>query len=432
MALLQSWTGHAVDVAVVGAGAAGLAAARHVMAARPDLSVLVLEAGARLGGRAHTLGPEALGAPVDLGCGWLHGARDNAWTGIAGELGFALDRTPAPWDGGGRDLGLPLADEADQAAARARFFERADAFPETAPDVALSTFLEPGGRWNALFDAVGTYINGVDLAGASARDYARYDPGRPPDWRVVRGYGRLVGAYGEAVPVVTGAAVSRIEHGHAARLRLHTARGTLDAAAAVVAVPTNVLASGALSFDPALPGKAEAAGRLPLGQVEKLYVALTSADGLPTDGHLIGSPFRTGTGAYQVRPSGRPVIEGFYGGDLARDLRAGGLAAAMDFAARELAGRFGTAFKARLGRGVLSNWGGDPRFGGAYSYAPPGCSDARAVLAEPASDRIAFAGEACSRPRFSTAHGAYETGVAAAGFLLGGPRLSRGAGPPGR
>ncbi|MGH1570657.1 FAD-dependent oxidoreductase [Methylobacterium sp. P31] len=96
-----------MDVAIVGAGAAGLAAGRRLSERRPDLRIQVLEAQDRAGGRAHTIVPSAIGAPLDLGCGWLHGAERNPWLAIAEALGFHVDRTPAPWDVQYRDLGFP-------------------------------------------------------------------------------------------------------------------------------------------------------------------------------------------------------------------------------------------------------------------------------------------------------------------------------------
>ncbi|MCJ9691710.1 FAD-dependent oxidoreductase, partial [Rhizobium sp. PRIMUS64] len=65
------------DVVIIGAGAAGIAAARRLQAIRPDLSILLLEASDRLGGRAWTVGLPDADVALDLGCGWLHGARTN-------------------------------------------------------------------------------------------------------------------------------------------------------------------------------------------------------------------------------------------------------------------------------------------------------------------------------------------------------------------
>ncbi len=412
MPVCEGWTGHAVDVAVVGGGAAGIGAARRLMASRPDLRLVVLEAADRPGGRAHTVDPA--GVPVDLGCGWLHGARTNAWTGIAGELGYAVDRTPAPWDDGGRDLALSPKDDRGARRALGAFFARAEERAATDPDLALAALLRPGGRWNNLIDAVGTYINGVELGAASLRDYGRYDPGPGPDWRVRDGYGRLVAAYGAPVAIALGTAVRAIDHSRADGVRIDTARGALLTRAVIVTVSTDVLAAGAIRFEPPLPDKLAAAADLPLGLADKLFLAVSAPCDLPRDGNLMGSPHRTGTGAYQTRPFGDPVIECYFAGALAHDLEKGGEAAAFAFAAEELASHFGTGIRERIAPAACSAWARDGLVRGSYSYAKPGRAHARETLSAPVDDRLFFAGEACSSHRFSTAHGAYETGVAAA------------------
>src|SRR5215213_10090694 len=113
-----------VDVAIVGAGAAGLAAARVLSSRRPGLAVVVLEAAARLGGRALTIDALPIGAPLDLGCGWLHGARSNPWTSIAEGFGFTIDRTPPPWDRQHENLGFPPDEQEDYERAATAFHER--------------------------------------------------------------------------------------------------------------------------------------------------------------------------------------------------------------------------------------------------------------------------------------------------------------------
>lgn len=413
MPVLAGFVGPEVDVAVIGAGAAGLGAARHLARQRPDLKLVVVEAADRLGGRAHTTaGP----LPLDLGCGWLHGAQDNAWTALADTLGFTVDRTPAPWNRLMRDHGLAAQHREAALAALNGFFERIEAHPVPPPDddPPLSAFLEPDNPWNGFVGAVGTYINGVELEAASTLDYDRYEPGRPPDWRVRDGYGRLIAAYGAEAPVVLSTPVTRIAHGATAGVALDTPRGTLRCRAAVVTVSSSCLAAEGLRFDPPLPGKVEAAAGVPLGVANKLFLDVADPGDLPVEAYLHGRPGQVATGSYHIRPFGRPVIECYYGGRCARDIEGADAADAFAFAADELAQQFGTGFTRRLSLRARSAWAANPWTRGSYSYARPGCADARAVLAEPVGNRLFFAGEACSRHRFSTAHGAYETGVDAA------------------
>src|SRR5262249_1112533 len=83
---------HDIDVMVIGAGAAGLAAAR----AHAPHRVVVVEARDRVGGRAWTYRSGSLA--LDLGCGWLHSADENEWAALAPALGFTVDTMLPPWE----------------------------------------------------------------------------------------------------------------------------------------------------------------------------------------------------------------------------------------------------------------------------------------------------------------------------------------------
>jgi monoamine oxidase len=168
-----------------------------------------------------------------------------------------------------------------------------------------------------------------------------------------------------------------------------------------------------------LPDKVAAAGGLPLGLANKLFLRLDG--GLPGDENelfLVGSTRRRETMSYQIQPLGRPRINCFFGGRFAAQLERDGIAAMAAFAADELAGLFGNDIRRYLSPLAASAWRSDPFARGSYSYARPGHAGDRARLAEPVDDRLFFAGEACSPHFFSTAHGAYETGLAAAEAAL--------------
>jgi monoamine oxidase len=178
------------------------------------------------------------------------------------------------------------------------------------------------------------------------------------------------------------------------------------------------MAEEAIRFTPALPEKAEAASGLPLGLADKLFLALERPEEFEIDTRLFGRTDTTGTGAYHFRPLGRPQIEAYYGGALAAELEAGGQAAFLDFAVGELTAHLGSDFAKRVKPVGSHRWRADEFARGSYSYALPGKADCRAVLAAPVDGRIFFAGEACSREDYSTAHGAYLTGVGAAEQVL--------------
>lgn len=230
------------------------------------------------------------------------------------------------------------------------------------------------------------------------------------NWRLREGYGALFAACGAGLSVQLDTEVIDIDHG-GARVRVNTSRGVIEARSAIITLPTTKLAR--LEFTPDLPEKREAAASLPLGFAEKVYFELAQAEEFPVDGHLFPRFDTAEMGSYHLRPLGRPMIEVYFGGTLAHGLAEAGVDAMADYAKRELAGLLGSTFPSRLTTIVATSWATDPFAQGSYSYAKPGFAEARQTLAAP-HGRLFFAGEACTRSRYSTAHGAFETGHSAA------------------
>ena len=403
-----------VDVAVIGAGAAGIAAARRLVEAG-QVSLQVLEGRDRAGGRAWTI--DAGGYPADLGCEWLHSADHNVLVPLAERLGLALDRRRPDWTTRLSRSGESKEAEADWVREREAHYWAIHRAAQEPLDRPASTVLEPGGRWNALFDAISTWANAVELESLSVKDNDRYE-NTELNWRVRQGLGHLFATHAEGLPIAFGTAASRIEH-HGRRIGIETSRGTVSAARVIVTVPTAAIAGEDLVFDPPLPDKVAAAAGLPLGLADKLFLRLDgTVPGAEDELFLVGSTRRRETMSYQVRPLGRPRINCFFGGRFAAQLEEGGIAAMAAFAIDELAGLFGSAIRPRLSPLAASSWRADRFARGSYSYALPGHADDRARLAEPVDSRLFFAGEATSPHFFSTAHGAYETGTAAAEAAL--------------
>ncbi|MDE2227951.1 MAG: FAD-dependent oxidoreductase [Alphaproteobacteria bacterium] len=400
------------DVVVVGAGAAGIAAAKHLVSAR--LAVKVIEARERLGGRAHTV-PSGLGFGIDLGCEWLHSADINPWTRIARDLGFTVDETLPDW---GRRVAWFEGDAAQREwqEAMEAFYDRLDRAAQDGEDRPASSVLEPGGKWNALLGAISNWANGAELDKVSVWDYGGYDS-TYLNWRVIEGYGTVIARYGEGLPIELGTTVERIDHG-GHNIRIATNRGELTACAVIVTLPTTVLAEERVKFSPPLADKVAAAAGLPLGIVNKLFLRLDEAGARElareSDRHLVGALDRVETGSYQIKPHGWPVVAGFFGGELSAELERDGADAMAEFARNELAGLFGAAIKPHLSPIAASAWGRNAFSRGSYSMALPGHASDRKVLAAPVDGRLFFAGEACSIPHFGTAHGAYLSGEAAA------------------
>jgi len=405
-----------VDVAVIGAGAAGIAAGRR-LAEAAGVSVLVLEARARAGGRTWTV--EKNGLPLDLGGEWLHSADRNVLAPLAEEHGFELYHRRPDWTTRLRNSGATLAEEQEWIADREAHYWAIHHAAQEADDRPASIVLRPGGRWNALFDATSTWANAVELEKLSVQDNDRYEDSGV-NWRVRRGYGTLLAALAEPLPIAFGAPVSRVDH-RGRGIVIGTARGRVAAKRVVVAVPTAILSEERLAFDPGLPAKLEAASGLPLGLADKLFFHFTGhMDDIDATGDifLVGSTTRRSTMSYQARPFGRPIIQCFFGGEFAAGMEREGFEAMAAFATDELAALRGNAIRKELTPLAASFWRTDEFARGSYSYARPGHAGDRAVLAAPVDNRLFFAGEATSLNFFSTVHGAYETGIAAAEAAL--------------
>jgi monoamine oxidase len=294
----------------------------------------------------------------------------------------------------------------------AEFFARLEHAAQGDKDVAAATLLEPGNRWNGLINSVGTYISGGDLDRLSVKDFDRYED-TGVNYRVFKGYGALIADYGADIPQMRDCPVRKIDH-RGQRLRVETDNGAISADCAIVTVPSAVLAAEAITFTPALPDKIAAARGLPLGLADKLFLSLEGAEEFEKETRLFGRTDRKGTGGYHLRPFGRPLIEAYFAGGLAAELEAGGDHAFFEYAVSELVGLFGSDFSRRLKPIQVHRWANDPYALGSYSFALPGFADCRQTLAAPVDSRLFFAGEACSAHDFSTAHGGYFTGVAAA------------------
>ncbi|WP_439594600.1 flavin monoamine oxidase family protein [Falsiroseomonas sp.] len=408
------------DVLVIGAGAAGIAAARAVRAA--GRSVLVVEARARVGGRVVTDG--RLGVPFDLGAAWLHNAEQNPLVPLAAGLGVRLvdsdaARRERSWVGG------RLATAAEEAAYGAAWDGFAAAVRARVaaggPDISVAEAVPRGGDWDATVAAwQGDIIAAAPLERLSLRDFAATAlDGR--NMLPEPGFGVLLAALAEGLPIRRGAAVRRVRWG-GAWAEAEGDFGIIRARAVVVTLPTDLLAAEVVRFDPPLPVEVlQAAHDLPLGQVVKVGFRGVAGLGLP-DFSALDRQVAPGEAlvAMSARPFGRDLLACHVGGDAAAALEEAGDAAAEDFMRAEVALRFGAQAARDLRAGpVVTDWKRDPWARGVYSTARVGRAAARGVLAAPlAGGRLCLAGEACHARLAGTVGGAWESGEVAVGNVL--------------
>ena len=401
------------DVIIVGAGAAGIAAARRLREA--GRRCVLLEARARPGGRAVT--DHSLDAPADLGAAWLHFAEDNAWTQLAEQAGCQVIRREPGW-GAQTWLGAQPPTEEQRAAAAAgyaRYNALIEAAAQAGRDVSVASVL-PRDDYRPRFDAVMTWAVGAESRDVSTLDLARYADSTH-NWAVREGLGTVVARAAAGLEITLGAAVTAISWGGPG-VRVESTAGTLSADAAIVTVPTSILAAGSIRFDPPLPSAwRQAAENLPLGIVNKVFFALgPECAEIGESRNFIGRTDTSRTCTYTLFPAQQPLLMAYFGGDLSRELEMRG--ELEGFARDELQRIFGAQFVTHLGAARSTAWGSDPHALGSYSAARPGYAEDRQTLARPVAPQLCFAGEACSREYYGTLHGAWLSGRAAAESLL--------------
>ncbi len=412
------------DVLIIGAGCAGIAAARALLARGQDC--VVLEAGDRVGGRAWTT--RALGAPLDLGATWLHQAGDNPLTAFVAEH---LDHDTV------RERHLHLG---DRFATRAEFaeywrahhaFEAALAAAPLEPDRSVMQAAPPGGPtggptggpWDAtIAHWLGAQINAAELTGISLEDYVKTDLDGP-NLLPREGVGGLVTRLAEGLPIRLNHAVTQLDWSGGARRGGVVARGAwgeIRAGRAIVTVSNGVLAAGSITFTPELPEATRAAiAGLPMGLLTKIAFRARGTDRLGIapfhSARRAVAPGAPAPMSWVFWPFGAKHLFGFVGGARAWDLSRQGPAATEAAARADLAAMFGPRAAAALGECVVSDWGENPLFRGSYTHARPGHHASRAVLATPLGEgRLRFAGEACHSRFAGTVAGAWLSGEAAA------------------
>jgi monoamine oxidase len=399
------------DVAIVGAGAAGLAAAKTL--GELGVPFVLLEASHRIGGRAYTENVGA-GQPFDLGCHWMHSASRNPFVAIADAYGFDYDKHGLAGRARIDGAWTSAAEEADFEAFKARNSDAIARAVAAGPDVAAAEVTERENRWTPLHDYFFSLWTSFDVDRVSVVDLEAYID-TDENWPLKQGYGALVARHAAGVPVTLNAPVNAIDWS-GKTLRLTTPKGEVRAQKIIVTVSTGILAGGHIRFDPALPDwKQEAVAGLPLGDHNRIcliYDRDVFGAEVPNNPALLNEgPGGAEPMSFNIRPFGYDYVVGLTGGRFADWLERAGPAAAVDLTKENLKKSFGSDIVNHVVGHNVTAWRGDPWVLGAYSAAQPGQAPQRARLAEALDGRLFFAGEATSIDSYSTAHGAHQTGI---------------------
>jgi len=407
--------GSDTDIVVVGAGAAGLAAARTL--ASHGLDVRVLEAADRPGGRAYTE-RETFGIPFDHGASWITSAHDNPHMPLAGHHGFDLvDYTDAK-DSlfvGDREADSDEYEQYRDAYDRINRNIRAAVW--SGHDMPASRVVPPVPFAATAQTWLGPMDMGVDFNDLSTADYWN-GADTAPMYLVRQGYGTLVKRLARGVPVELGARVSRIEW-DGPGVRVRSTKGVIRARACIITVSTGVLGSRRIAFQPALPDwKQQAIHDLPMGLLAKIALQFRGTRfGLPDNSWLtykVTDEMPAEACFFACWPAASDLMVGFVGGRFGFDLSRAGHDTAIDFALGELRQRFGSEVDRHFVTGTFTDWADNPFTLGAYAAARPSRAGARDDIVKPVAERLFFAGEACAGAYAATCGGAHRSGTAVA------------------
>jgi monoamine oxidase len=407
-----------VDVAIIGAGAAGIAAARKVAAAGRRYALL--EASDRIGGRCFT-DTATFGVPYDRGAHWLHMPDINPVAKLASRVpGMEVYGAPP---GQKLRIGKRNAREGEMEDYLATIVRASRAIQDASrgkTDLSCAAALPKDlGDWKPAVDFVlGPFGCGKNLEEISAIDFAR-SAERDIDAFCRQGLGALLGKLGGDLTVQLKTPVTRLQPARGF-VEMETDRGIVRARAAIVTVSTNLLVAGKIKFIPDLPKRQlDAAAKLSLGSYDHIALELKGNPlQLRNDDLVFEKPDGPRTAALLANVSGTALALVEVGGKFGAELAKGGEAAMTDFATGWLSELFGTDVKKTVGKTHATRWSTEPYALGAFSSAAVNGQGSRRILMEPMRERVLFAGEAVHETLWGTVGGAWESGERAADAAL--------------
>jgi monoamine oxidase len=404
------------DIVVIGAGAAGIAAARRIQAA--NRKVIVIEATGRAGGRCLT-DTTSFAVPFDRGARWLHNPESNPMVKLARSAGLDLSASPL-----GQKIRVgrrnARAGETEEfLAALVRANRAIDEASRGRVDVSCASAL-PGdlGDWASTTEFVlGANATGKDLKDVSAVDKAHAQD-RTAAIGCRQGLGTLVAKLAADIPLALSTPANQIAW-NGRDVTVDTPSGKIAARAAIITVSSNVLASGNIRFTPELPKRQlDAASRLGLGSYDRIALQIPGNPmGLSRDDVLIEQSNSTRTGMLFANVGGSSLCLIDIGGSFGRDLSAQGEAAMRAFAVEWLTSLYGSEVGAAVKKTSVTRWNAAPFALGAMSVAAVGAQPSRKILTEPVGS-LFLAGEATHDTLWGTVDGAWESGERAGDAAL--------------
>ena len=403
------------DIVVIGAGGAGIAAARRILAA--NRRVIVVEASGRIGGRCET-DASSFEVPFDRGARWMHNPETNPMIRLGRAAG--LEITPAP-SGQKIRIGRRFArpGETEEFLAALVRANRAIDDASRKGDISCAAVLPKDlGDWAGTAE----FVLGANFAGKDLRDVSVVDKARAQDRTTAiacrQGLGTLIAKLGEQLPVSLSTPANRVLWSNR-DVMVETPAGKIVARAAVITVSSNVLAAGNIKFAPDIPKRAlDAIAKLSLGSYDRIALQMPGNPlGLSRDDILIEQCNSTRTALLYANMGGSSLCTIDVAGSFGRDLSAQGEQAMKAFAKEWLTKLFGSEAAAAVKKSSATRWDAQPFVLGAMSVAAPGAQASRKILTDPIGCMY-LAGEATHETLWGTIDGAWESGERAAEAAL--------------
>jgi monoamine oxidase len=400
------------DIVVIGAGAAGIAAARRVMAA--NRKVIVVEAAGQIGGRCLT-DTATFDVPFDRGARWMHNPDTNPMIRLARSAGLDISAAPPGQKIRiGRRNARPSETE-EFLAALVRANRAIDDASRGRADASCASVLPKDlGDWAGMAE----FVLGASATGKDLKDLSVIDKVRAQERNAViacrQGLGTLIAKLGEQLPLSLSTPASRIAWSNR-DVTVETPAGKIAARAAVITVSSNVLAAGNIKFAPDIPKRhLDAAAKLSLGSYDHIALQLPGNPlGLARDEIIIEQSNSTRTALLFANMGSSSLCSIDVAGSFGRDLSAQGEKAMIAFAVEWLGKLFGSEAASAVKKSSATRWNAEPFVLGAMSAAMPGGQPSRKILSEPIGCMF-LAGEATHETLWGTVDGAWESGERAA------------------
>lgn len=433
-----------LDVAIIGAGVAGLSAARELSGA--GRQICIIEARDRIGGRVLTQHLPDLPLPIELGAEFIHGEADSTFSIVDAAALTACELPDNHW--WSRNARWQLVD----------FWERIASVQarigNLRKDMSFSAFLSsrrnlsPRIRELALGFVEGYHAAHADRISTLALSSAdgEQDDSSNRQFRILGGYDSLVewlraGLDPGRSEMLLGTPVTEVRW-RKGSVEIDTGAKTVRANAALITIPIGVWKAapdqeGTIRFDPPLREKSKAIAKLEVGHVVKVVLRFRErfwddpaflrrrigrepGRGMPLNFVHSADPFLPTW--WTTAPVRSPVLTGWAGGHAADRLLAEGPQALTSRALDSLAKVFGMRrrmLESMLAATCTHDWQRDPFSRGAYSYAAVGGASAHRALSRAVDSTLFFAGEATSGDETGTVAGAIASGRRAAREILG-------------